>query len=216
VAKVSLCRHRHQYLVSRALVRTTLSRYLQGYPKDWQYQKNKYGRPELIRQPAGINLRFNLSHTDGMIILGITLDDDLGVDVEDIKRDRQLIDIADRYFSGLEVDELRSLPESQQQERFFDYWTLKESFIKARGMGLSLPLDQFSYHLGRNEPFRISFNSQDDPTPWQFWRLYLSDRHIAAVAVQRSQLKDYQLMVKKTIPLVQDLEFDYQLIDKSG
>ncbi|MCG8332947.1 MAG: 4'-phosphopantetheinyl transferase superfamily protein [Proteobacteria bacterium] len=205
-------KHRHQYLVSRALVRTTISRYLIGHPGDWRYVKNKYGRPEIIQQQNHKNLRFNLSHTEGMIILGICLDDDLGVDVEDIKRDRSLIGIADRYFSPLEVEELRSLPEDQQQTRFFDYWTLKESFIKARGMGLSLPLDQFSFHLGTNKPFQISFDSNDDHTLWQFWQIRLSEKHIGAIAIQRSQQSNYQLTIKKTIPLLKDLDFDYHML----
>lgn len=205
-------RHRHQYLVSRALVRTTLSRYLNNHPADWRYVKSKYGRPEISLDQNKSNLRFNLSHTEGMIILGVCLDEDLGVDVENIKRDSSLLGIADRYFSPMEVAELRSLPEDQQQTRFFHYWTLKESFIKARGMGLSLPLDQFSFHLGKNKPFQISFEEDDDPIPWQFWQLSLSAQHIAAVAVQRSRQSDYHLTVKKTVPLFEDLDLDYEML----
>ncbi len=213
--KFHFARHRHQYLVSRALVRSTLSRYIDIDPEEWTYSKNKYGRPEIANATADPRLRFNLSHTEGSIIMGVTQADDMGVDVEDLKRGGSLLEIADRYFSPLEVNELRSLPSEQQPARFLDYWTLKESFIKARGMGLSLPLDQFSFHLNQKEPLSISFESQDDPKPWQFWRLRLSPQHVAAVAVQRSHPLDYQLVVKKTIPLMEDVEFEYKIIDRS-
>ncbi|RKZ37486.1 MAG: 4-phosphopantetheinyl transferase [Gammaproteobacteria bacterium] len=188
-------KHRHQYLITRALVRTTLSRYANIEPHQWRFSKNAYGRPEIIPQAGVPPLRFNLSHTDGLIICGVVLKQDIGVDVENKERTGAMIEIADRFFSQQEVRDLYALPEKQRRNRFFDYWTLKESYIKARGMGLSLPLEQFSFLMSTNQALRITFDSrlQDDPDKWQFWLLKLTEHHQAAISLCRESQVDYQL-----------------------
>ena len=163
-------RHRHQYLIARALVRSTLSRYTGIEPCCWRFSKNKYGRPEIL-SPKGLRpLRFNLSHTDGLIVCAVVLRQDIGVDVEDMERKNTPLKCADRFFSSQEVRDLYKLSESMKRDGFYDYWALKESYIKARGMGLSIPLEQFSFHIAENEPLRISFDPrlEDDPDHWQF------------------------------------------------
>ena len=190
---------RHQHIITRALVRTTLSHYADINPADWRFSKNKYGRPEILGNSP---LRFNLSHTDGLIACAVVIKQDIGVDVENIGRQAGGIDIANRFFSSQEAQDLNAVPESQKRERFFDYWTLKESYIKARGMGLSLPLDQFSFHLSDNKPIKISFNPQlqDNPNQWQFWLLQPTLQHKLAISLCNNN-KKYQLIMKKVIPL---------------
>src|SRR5205823_5574435 len=104
-----------------------------------------YGRPETANSEAS-NLSFNISHTHSLIVLGVTRGRALGVDVENFRAREVSIDVADRYFAPQEVAVLNASPQHEQQYRFFEYWTFKESYIKARGMGLSLPLDKFSFH----------------------------------------------------------------------
>ena len=199
---------RHQHIITRALVRTTLSRYANINPADWRFSKNKYGRPE-ISSPQSHSLRFNLSHTDGLIACAVVIKQDIGVDVENIGRQAGGIDIANRFFSTQEAQDLDTVPESQKRERFFEYWTLKESYIKARGMGLSLPLNQFSFHLSDNKPIRISFNPQleDNPNQWQFWKLQPTLQHKLAISLCNKE-KKYRLIIKKVIPL-QNLNLSY-------
>ena len=201
-------RHRRQYLVTRALVRTTLSRYTGVEPRDWRFSTNEYGRPE-ISAPGGLPLlRFNLSHTDGLIACAVVLKWDIGVDVEDMKRKGQTVEIAERFFSPMEVKDLRML-ESGKRGRFFDYWTLKESYIKARGKGLSIPLEQFSFHISDKRPLRIFFGPRikDDPSQWQFWLLRPTIRHKAALSLRRKKEKDCILSIKRVIPLVEEKSF---------
>jgi len=81
-----------------------------------------------------------------------------GIDVENVERPGETIEVADRYFSCFESAALRALPVEAQHRRFFEYWTLKEAYIKARGLGLSLPLEQFSFHIEADRPVRISFD----------------------------------------------------------
>jgi len=178
---------RARSIVARALLRLTLSRYAPVAPDAWRFVTNRYGRPELAEVPPGAaGLRFNVSHTEGLIAVAVARDRDIGVDVEDIDR-RLTHDIAGRFFSPAEVHDLRQQPPEAQPRVFFDYWTLKESYIKARGMGLALPLEDFSFQLRPDGPPTISFapTLDDDPARWQFAQGCPSDRHRLAVAVER-------------------------------
>ena len=162
-------RGRHEYLVAHALVRDALSRHAPVPPDAWRFETNEYGRPSIATPAEWANLKFNLSHTRGRIVVAVARDLEIGVDVECANRTGDLESIADRFFSPLEVEQLKAAP-----ELFFDFWTLKESYIKARGMGLSIPLDSFSFCLTDPAHPRISFHAGcvDQPERWQFvlWR----------------------------------------------
>ena len=195
---------RHEYLVTRALVRTVLSRYADVDPRDWRFSKNYYGRPA-IASPLGLPpLRFNLSHTDGLIVCLVGLEREIGIDVENLERPGETIEIADRFFSPIEATTLRAQPVASQHYRFFEYWTLKESYIKARGMGVSLPLEQFSFLLHPGQPVRIAFDPrmQDDPESWQFNQFRPSPQHLMAVGIRRKDEPDLTIQITRTIPLV--------------
>jgi len=195
-------RHRHQYLVTRALIRSTLSRYVDIEPGNWRFTVNGYGKPEIAPGFMDNPPRFNLSHTDGLIICAITLANDIGVDVENTQKTHSLA-IAEHCFSKQEIQHLNRLPEHRQAQVFLEYWTLKEAYIKAKGMGLSLPLDQFSFILSENRRVEIAFdpNLEDNPAHWQFWRLNPSEHHIAAVAVKSEIGMKFQLVMNKVVPL---------------
>src|SRR5215468_8726573 len=138
---------RHRYLLTRALVRTALSRYVPIAACDWRFEPSAYGRPMIVNDHELVRgLSFNISHTDGLIVLAVTCAGLIGVDTEPASRDIPLA-IADRYFSPKEVAGVKALPAGLQPRRLLDLWTLKESYIKARGMGLSIPLHKFSFNL---------------------------------------------------------------------
>ena len=213
-ARFLLERSRHEFLVARALVRTTLSRYGSHEPGEWRFQKNEYGRPDLVPEQLGDpELRFNLSHTRGLMVCAVLRDLDVGVDVEDSERKTSGVAIADRFFSGGEVEDLHRLSPAHQQDRFFDYWTLQEAYIKARGMGLSLPLGGFTYRLLGGPPPRISFSRDeidDEPGEWQFALFSPTARHRAALAVRRGEASpDLKLVLRKVVPMAaQDDELE--------
>jgi 4'-phosphopantetheinyl transferase len=147
---------RKRYLVTRAMVRMLLSRYAPIAPERWVFSKNSYGRPVIADAIAAAetearDLFFNLSHTRGLIVLAVTRGRELGVDVENIAARTVSLDIAKHFFSADEVAELARVAPDRQQDRFFEYWTFKESYIKARGMGLSLPLNGFSFEFPQRE-----------------------------------------------------------------
>lgn len=195
---------RHEHLCARALVRTTLSKYAPVDPREWRFLKGEHGKPE-IAAPAGLPpIRFNLSHTEGLIACLVTLEREVGVDVEFVDRPSSTVEVADRFFSPSEVRALRARPAEEQRSRFFDYWTLKEAYIKARGMGLALPLDQFSFHLEDLPEIRISFDPRlvDDAESWQFQLWNPSAEHRMAAAIRRGRgAAPVAIEVRETVPL---------------
>lgn len=181
--------HRHTYLVAHALVRTTLSRYHPTAPAAWRFARNEHGRPDIDTPESARSLRFNLSHTSGLVAVAVARDLTLGVDVEDRSRRTDTLSVARRFFSEAECTQLFANPRDHQHQRFFDYWTLKEAYIKARGMGLALPLAAFSFDLAAKEP-RIAFDQRidDDPARWHFVVSHPTARHTLAVAAQCDHL----------------------------
>ncbi|MGN6652347.1 4'-phosphopantetheinyl transferase family protein, partial [Trinickia sp.] len=185
-AKLFIEKVRRRYLVTRSLVRYVLSRYVPIRPADWRFEATAFGRPTIANTHSGVSgLSFNLSHSDRLVTLAVTRDCEIGIDVEDLGR-RAPLDIAERYFSPDEARQLRSLPEAAQPQRFFDFWTLKESYIKARGKGLSLPLDQFGFDLRGDGPLRVQFDPSldDSPCHWTFWQWRPSADSLAALCVE--------------------------------
>lgn len=169
-------RHRIEYLATRALVRTALSSRRAVAPGDWQFHANAYGRPELADHWG---LRFNLSNNLTMIVCAIRSRAELGIDVEPLTRGPEIIGVAETAFAPAELAALRALPAPAQPDRALSLWTLKEAYIKARGMGLSLPLDGFAFSFDAATR-RISFApSAGDPTRWQFRTLDLLGHRIA-------------------------------------
>ena len=193
-------RDRHERLVSNALVRTTLSRYADVEPGKWVFERNEHGRPDPASGQCELPLRYNLSHTKGLVACAVTLGREIGVDVECIERRGDAVAIADRYFAPAECRELRACPAERRRERFFEYWTLKESYIKARGLGLRIPLRRFAFHLAEGHPIRISFDAEleDDACDWQFALFRPEPTHVMAVAVRRGRGPDLTIRVRRS------------------
>ena len=212
-------KHRHQYLITRALIRTVLSLYENEIaPEKWQFTKNKYGKPSISNEVLKRAYYFNLSHTDKLVVLAVTLDQEIGVDVEYLLRPGKSVEIAESFFSPSEVQELLALPLEKQKDRFFDLWTLKEAYIKACGMGLSIPLDHFSYSFPQQGEISISFENgrQDQPEYWQLWQIRPSDNHKVAMAIKGNTIHDfYSISMRKIIPLGDIIEVNYPIVRKT-
>jgi 4'-phosphopantetheinyl transferase len=191
---------KREFRAAHGLTRAIVGAHTGMDPRALRFVKNEFGRPRVALEPGATDVRFNLSHTDGMLCLAVAEGVDVGADVEDAHRARQTVAVADRFFAPSEVAALRSLPESQQIQRFFAYWTLKESYIKARGMGLALPLDGFAFEIEQEEPddeslaprvlgdrvrLRCEPIVNDRAERWRFVRVRLSERHVGAVAIER-------------------------------
>ncbi|MEP7118785.1 MAG: 4'-phosphopantetheinyl transferase superfamily protein, partial [Acidobacteriota bacterium] len=178
---------RRTFAIARTLVRRTLSLYGPTRAADWGFVTNLHGCPFVEPAQAGTPpLRFNLSHTSGLVALAVARGVPVGVDVERVTREVSLA-IADRHFAAAEVRDLHARPSADQARAFFDYWTLKEAYIKARGLGLALPLDAFAFGLrpplSPSIAFADGFN--DLPARWQFWQAWPTSEHRLALAIER-------------------------------
>ncbi len=177
---------RSRYLFAHGLVRTALSRYLPATPPAaWRFVTNPQGRPELAPGVAELPLRFNLSHTEGLVACAVALGRDVGVDVEHIEPPVLDLGLAAHCFAPSEALGLAAQPVSARREHFYAIWTLKEAYIKARGLGLSLPLDKFAFEL---PALRITIDPalNDDADQWHFERRSPTPLHRLALAVRRA------------------------------
>lgn len=200
-------KYRRRYLITWALVRTVLSRYASVAPCDWHFSKNVFGRPQITEKvKTAADLNFNLSHTQDLIVLAVARKCILGVDVEYVSRRGAIMEVADRFFAPEEVGALGMLTGALQQDRFFEYWTLKESYIKARGLGLSLPLDRFCFDLSQAGAISFSVDTDlgDWASQWRFWQLRLWDTFIVAICAQRITEHATRIVITKTVPMLWD------------
>ncbi len=201
-ARFVLPRHRRQYRVTRALVRTVLAAYLGTDPASLRFEPGPWGRPELARR-RDHGLSWNLAHTDGLVVLLVAEGCAVGVDVEDIVHRKAPLDVAGDHFAPSEVASLRALPLPAQPRRFFEYWTLKESYIKARGMGLAIPLGDFAFDSTADSGPTISFQGlDDDPSDWQFTLVAPTACHLAAAAFHRRRTPERIIEVRAVTPLI--------------
>lgn len=200
-------RDRRRYLVTRALVRTVLSRYISVDPEQCMFRPNAYGRPDIVNaEAAASGLSFNVSHTHSLIVLAVTQGRELGVDVENAVARAAPLDVADRYFAPREMAVLNSAPSHERQHRFFEYWTFKESYIKARGMGLSLPLDKFSFHYPDDRAVEIAIDPEleDDAARWQFWQFRPTPEYLVALCAERVGTRSPKVVARTIVPLVSE------------
>jgi 4'-phosphopantetheinyl transferase len=183
-------RDRHRYLVTRAMVRTVLSRYADVAPAEWRFAVNDYGKPSIAAEHARARgIEFNLAHTDGLVVLGVTRGRALGVDVENVRAREVDLEIADRFFAPAESAALRALPSQEQSQRFFDYWTLKEAYIKARGKGLSIPLSSFAFCIEERGRIQLTTDPslQGGAERWRFRQLQFGPDHQAAICAKEHE-----------------------------
>jgi 4'-phosphopantetheinyl transferase len=180
VARFKFERHQRESLATRALVRKALSRYRSIAPEDWRFAENAHGKPEI--EPA-CGLRFNLSNSPGLVVCLVAEDAGVGVDVESHERAGEILKLAPEVFSAREQAQLETLEDVEKLHRALSLWTLKEAYIKARGMGLALPLDKFSFLFGGAEGVRLEMDPslEDEAVRWRFCLLDIAGHRIAAV-----------------------------------
>jgi 4'-phosphopantetheinyl transferase len=173
---------RARFTLGRAALRILLMRY--SGLADISLALNEYGKP-FLAQP-GTSLQFNVAHSGDLVLLGFTRGRSIGVDVERLRPDFATTEIADRFFAPDEAAIVAALPEPERARGFFNCWTRKEAYIKARGLGLSLPLHSFSVTFTANESPAL-LRADNDPTAPQRWTIVdlpTCDGYAAATAFE--------------------------------
>src|SRR6185312_2965413 len=174
-------RSRREYLATHALARTALSYYRPVAPRDWRFVTNAYGKPA---PTPDCGLRFNLSNSTGLAVcLVVDAPLEVGVDVEARQRADEIAEVEYKVFSAAELAQLDALPGTEQPDRYLSLWTLKEAYIKARGMGMALPLREISFLFDDAGAARLEVAEgvDEDAARWRFRQLDYAGHRIAVV-----------------------------------
>jgi 4'-phosphopantetheinyl transferase len=132
------------FVQTHAALRILVARKLRVEPGGIVFSTGAFGKPRIDRAPE---FGFNLSHSGNMAVFAFASDCNVGVDVEQIRELSDFEEIIHRYFSIAEIEEFWNVERNLRKDAFFNAWTRKEAYIKAKGEGLSIPLDGFSVSL---------------------------------------------------------------------
>ena len=173
-------------------MRTALSQYHPLVPEAWRFQLGPYGKPTV---DPDCNLRFSLSNSPGLVVCLIAQGAEVGVDVEPYERAGEIAEIASGVFSPLELAQIEVLDHRQILDRALSLWTLKEAYVKARSMGLSLPLNKFSFLFGGADGIRLELDPCLCDEPGRLWRFCLVEHagHRIALMVGQATVSELQL-----------------------
>lgn len=174
----------HLYLVSHGLVRHVLSGYADIDPGQWVFRRSAHGRPE-IDNPDLPELRFNLTHTPGLAGCVVTLGEACGIDAERLVARGNLPGVAKRMFSEAECRQLEQLKNHALLEYFYTRWTLREAYVKARGIGIYFPTRKMNFTVSSDTSIEVLFHPElnDSEDCWSFQLLKPAAQHIVSVAV---------------------------------
>jgi 4'-phosphopantetheinyl transferase len=161
---------RDRFIASHGFLRSILGHYLGIMPGDLEFVYGAYGKPALGGRFAVHEILFNMSHAEAVGLYAFARRREVGIDVEHRRADFATRAVAEKFFSPREAAMLFELPEHLRSQAFFNCWTRKEAYIKARGTGLSLPLDQFDVSLLPGEPAKL-LHTSGDPTEASRWCL---------------------------------------------
>jgi 4'-phosphopantetheinyl transferase len=162
---------RRYWTVAHGVLRMLLAHYLDIDPREIRFVTDNYGKPSIVYPSLGTRLHFNLSHSGSLALYAFTYDRHVGIDVEQMRANIDCEELAKYHFSPYECAVLKRLPAVVKEEAFFLCWSRKEAYIKARGKGLSIPLDQFDVALTPGEPAAL-IASREDPQATACWSLH--------------------------------------------
>ena len=174
-------RDRSCFIAARGILRDILGRYLRCAPNSLKFSYNSAGKPALAIEADNHELRFNLSHSDGIALYAVSMRE-VGIDVEHIQPHLAEKRIAERFFSTNEISAFYGLPSSVQVEAFFHYWTTKEAYIKARGEGFRIPTDSPTLSLAPNK----SAGLVSGDCRWSFQSLTPAPGYVGSVVAKGS------------------------------
>lgn len=175
--------HQHAFLISHALKRGALARQLGCDPRELTFEVGSHGRPYVVRLKGDAPLEFNLSHTKGLAAVALSQTTYLGLDIESLDRNVPDNAFAKRFFTEPEYRDIARQSPQDQPKRLLTYWTLKEAYIKAEGLGISMGLDTFYFEVkGDQSRLNLYAGARTPRQPWQFKRFEPTVRHLMALA----------------------------------
>lgn len=182
-------KHQQRFTIARSSLRRILSLYLWISHQKIDFQYNAYGKPQLLDNINKINLQFNVSHSENIAIYGITCHNLIGVDIEYMRPMAEAENLAKRFFSQKEFEQISKLPSAEQDREFFQLWTGKEAYLKAIGKGISGGLEKVE--ISPHEPRKFIRLPESNPNNYNLVYLTPENNYLAAIAVENKQ-QNYQ------------------------
>ena len=174
----------HDRIVAKALVRLGLASYFPVAPRDWAFRRDANGRLHIVSPDRLPPIQFSLSHTQGLVALLVTRASQAALDVEKIKATDDLVNVSEQILAPQEMESLKRLSGNAWTFRFFELWTLKEAYAKARGVGLAMPLRDMAFEIDTLRRVRAIFPElEDEQSRWQFSLRQVTPTHILATAI---------------------------------
>ena len=177
--------HRQQHLQCHAVLRLLLAERIDLDADQITFDKGEFGKPALSGQAADSRVAFNIAHSGSYAVIAIGTELVIGVDIEKEKTGRRILEIADHCFAEAEQESIRARPPSTQTDAFFSCWCRKESFIKAIGLGLHMPLDRFVVNVdpaAAAELLSVDYPGQQI-SDWQMYTLLTPDGYFGALTL---------------------------------
>jgi 4'-phosphopantetheinyl transferase len=172
-------------VVRRGVLRLVLGWYLGSKPERLLFEYNGFGKPTISGQSSQRSIQFNLTHSGGLALIAITRSRAVGVDIERLDPSVNALEIGERFFSRCEVTTLRGLYGSARTEAFFRCWTKKEAYLKARGMGLTVPLDRLRDDVAHGHAAPLSvWDERAKRSRWSIQHLSPTPCHVATLVVE--------------------------------
>lgn len=177
---------RSHYIIARGILRSILGRYLYSDPHILKFSYSQQGKPTLVQDQESDRLFFNVTHSHGMALYALARSPGIGIDLEYLDTKVSYEQIAEQFFSPLEIRMLRAVPKEMQRVAFFSCWTRKEAYVKARGLGLSLALNQFDVSMTPGEPAALLATREEslDISKWSLYDLFPGPGYVAAIAFE--------------------------------
>lgn len=179
-------RDRRRFIAAKGTLRQLLSLYLKQDPSRIQFLHNPFGKPDLELSAHSSGISFNMSHSHEVAVYVIADGCPVGIDVEFMDTSKADLSLAKNFFSPFEIRELMRLPAEDRPRAFLACWTRKEAYIKARGEGLSIPLNCFDVSLAPGEPAALleSRHESDNAAHWRLYDINLGRDYVAALAAR--------------------------------
>ncbi|ATC96427.1 4'-phosphopantetheinyl transferase family protein [Pseudoalteromonas tunicata] len=198
---------RHTKLVTRALARYALAKYLTVDPLEIVFKKSLHGKPSIASPEC--ELSFNLSHSADFVMCAITKQAQIGIDVEKIRYKPSLLKMGETVFNQQELTDIASFTGPAQHRRFFDYWTLKESFVKATGAGLTTPLQSITCQPGHiKAQLQLATEFIDRDKHWQCYLWPISQQHRLAITLDKQHPEPTDIRCFHFFPATSNTLFD--------
>lgn len=197
VGRFKLQKAQQQGLIVRAALRLALSQHRSIKPQDWRFEYGEKGKPRLsAQQRVASGLEFNISHSGDWLVIAICHCEQqelqLGVDIERERAHTNFQSIMKHYFTQCEIKDVMALEDESRRKRFFDLWALKESYIKARGLGLALSLQSFQFNFHRMQ--KVSAEVEKHASLALIDDVLIYENIMIETAIDSGQKQNYQAL----------------------